>query len=65
MKVGDMVYNQRAQKPCVITKIGQRIFKETEHDYSGTRICTVVNVGEAQTTFALLDALKEMVSARP
>lgn len=62
MKVGDMVYNQRAQKPCVITKIGERIFKETEYDYSGTRICTVMNVGDTRTTFALMDRLEKMNS---
>ena len=60
MKVGDMVLNHRTKKPCVITKIGQRIFKETEYDYSGTRICTVVNVGDTQTTFVLMDRLEKM-----
>ena len=65
MKVGDMVFNHRTQKPCVIIKIGQRIFKETEYDYSGTRICTVMNVGAPRTTFVLMEVLKEMDNDRP
>ena len=59
MKVGDMVFNHRTKKPCVITKIGQLIFADSVYD-AGTHVCTVVNVGDSRTTFALMDRLEKM-----
>ena len=59
MKVGDMVYNHRTKKPCVITKIGQLIFADSAYE-PGTHVCTVVNVGDTRTSFVLMDRLEEM-----
>lgn len=61
MKVGDMVFNHRTKKPCVITKIGRLMFADSAYD-AGTHICTVVNVGDTRTTFALMDRLEKMNS---
>ena len=59
MKVGDMVFNHRTKKHCVITKIGKSMFADSVYD-AGTRICTVVNVGDTRTTFVLMDRLEKM-----
>ncbi|HAI38364.1 MAG TPA: hypothetical protein DCM40_09685, partial [Maribacter sp.] len=60
MKIGDMVYNHRTKKPCIITKIGSRMFNHGRDE--GVNIVTVVNVGESHTTFTLMDRL-ELINA--
>ena len=58
MKIGDMVYNHRTKKLCIITKIGSRMFDHGRDE--GTNIVTVVNVGESHTTYALMDRLEKI-----
>ena len=59
MKVGDMVFNHRTKKPCVLVQIGSEMFDDSRYERP-TRIAVVINVGEMQKTYALMDRLEEM-----
>jgi hypothetical protein len=59
MKVGDMVFNHKTKKPCVLVQIGSEMFDSTKYSRP-TRIAVVINVGEAQKTYALMDRLEKM-----